>query len=64
VSEQIDAAKGRSAHGVAVNDVDAPVELNSPAPSHGGGGPAGPRLPFDWVNDLGEGLVAGRCGRR
>ena len=59
VSEQIDTTKGRIRYldsQIAMSTLR--VELNSPVPQNPRG--TGPRLPFDWVNDLGEGLVAGQ----
>lgn len=59
VSEQIDATKGKIRaleSQVAMSTLR--VELNSPVPQNLRG--TGPRLPFEWVNDLGDGLVAGQ----
>ncbi len=60
VSEQIDAAKGRIRHYeslIAMSTIR--VDLDAAVAQNAGPHP-GPRLPFAWVDDLGEGLVAGK----
>lgn len=59
VSEQIDSIKGRIRYlesQIAMSTIR--VDLNAAVPQNLPG--TGPRLPFDWVSGLGEGLVAGQ----
>lgn len=59
VTEEIDRTKGRLRYlesQVAMSSVR--VELNSPVPQNRQGG--GPHSPFDWVGELGAGLVEGQ----
>jgi hypothetical protein len=63
VSEQIDAAKGKIRYlesQAAMSTLR--VELNSPVPQNVRG--TGPKLPFAWVEELGEGLVAGQVNQQ
>lgn len=58
VSEEIERAKGKLRFiesQVAMSSLK--VELNAPVPQNREG--TGPRLPFDWVDELGAGLVEG-----
>lgn len=59
VTEELDRTKGKLRHlesQVAMSDIR--VELNAPVTQNPGG--VGPRLPFAWVDVLGDGLVAGQ----
>jgi hypothetical protein len=59
VTEELDRAKGKLwALEAQVSMSTIRVELNAPAVSNTTG--TGPGLPFDWVNELGDGLVAGQ----
>lgn len=63
VSEQIDAAKGKIRYlesQAAMSTLR--VELNSPAVQNARG--SGPKLPFAWVEQIGDGLVAGQVNQQ
>jgi hypothetical protein len=63
VSEQIDAAKGKIRYlesQAAMSTLR--VELNSPVVQNAKG--TGPKLPFAWVEQIGDGLVAGQVNQQ